>query len=327
MKQICSFLFALLLSIPVFSQDKLVSPIQSGAYIPGIMNIRDYENPHEGNLWVLDNDFIFANSKAFNDKHGTYVNEIDLGETIGKVPIDTNVDAFFNRLSIKYITNPIDFLGGAKMLFSTTPMYVSNNIFLRVGNSLTEDLTYSESGGGFGDLAVIPFNLLYSFNEIWDFSIGYSFVAPTGKFEVGADNNIGAGYWSHIVQAVGYYFPYRDKTLAIMISPSYEFHGLIKDTDVRPGDRFNVEYGASQYIAENFEVYLQGGHTMQITDDEGEDVYWDTSYYDRLNNFGVGVGYWPIPFKFYLNAKWYETYSNRQHFDADFFQLQLLYIL
>lgn len=323
MKQICSLLFAFFMSFTVFSQEKIVSPFQSGAYIPGIMNIRDYENPEQGNKWVIFDNNIFVISKGFNDINGKVVNEIDLGG-LGTVPLKTDIDAYFNLLSLNYITKSIGFLGGAKMLFSATPMYTNSNIFLRLGNSLSPDLTFDGSEGGLGDLTVIPFNLIYSFNKGFDFSLGYSFVAPTGKYETGADDNIGAGYWSHIAQAVGYFFPYRDRTLAIMVSPSYEFHGKIKDVDVTPGDRFNMEYGVSQYLSENFEVYLQGGHTMQVTRDRGEDVYWDASHFDRLNNFGVGVGYWPIPQKFYLNAKWYETYSNREHFDADFFQLQLL---
>lgn len=327
MKKYSCFLFILLLAASLYSQEKLVSPFQSGAYVPGIMNIRAYENPTEGNFLMIFDDNVFAFSKGFNDRHGNFVNEVELGGDYGIVPLDTDVNSYMNFFSINYISNPVDFLGGAKIQVAVKPNFTYSNLFFKLGISLTDELEFSKSVGGFGDLTVMPFNLMYSFSESFDFSIGYSFVAPTGRYQTGAGNNIGNGYWSHIVQAVGYVFLDDDKSLVLMVSPSGEFHGKIKDADVTPGDRFNIEYGASQYLSENFEVFLQGGHTMQVSGDEGEDVHWDTSYYDRLNNFGVGVGYWPIPLKFYLNAKWYETYSNRQHFDADFFQLQLLYIL
>lgn len=74
---------------------------------------------------------------------------------------------------------------------------------------------------------------------------------------------------------------------------SYEWHVNLKDVDVKPGSRFILEYGISQYLFERLEIRLQGGHAWQSGEDSGSDVYWDTSVKDPisiLDGGGVGKG-------------------------------------
>ena len=69
----------------------------------------------------------------------------------------------------------------------------------------------------------------------------YSFYAPTGRYETGADDNIGLGFWTHQFQGFGYYFPIEHQATAIMAGLTYEVNGQIEDVDVTPGSRFSLD--------------------------------------------------------------------------------------
>lgn len=304
--------------------DPLVSPIQSGAYLPGVMGVRDYANPGQGGLFVLDYN-IFVDADTYYDRNGNKVNSIDFIPQLGPIPIDIDISSYINSFTLTYASPKLSFLGDAQYLFIVAPNYVTANVRVGLGD-LFNGQTVDGGASGFGDLTVAPLKLSWG-SETFDFTGGYMFVAPTGKYNTGADDNIGIGYWSHVLQAAAYYFPLPQKTTAILVMPSYEFHGKLKDADVKPGSRFFLEYGISQYLSERLEVNLQGGHAWQIGEDSGSDVYWDTSVKDQMSTLSGGLGYWLIPDTFYANAKYGTTYNNKQQFKINTFQIQLLLIL
>ncbi len=47
----------------------IVSPIQTGAYIPGLMNPRDYTNPGTSGLIAMDYN-VFYSTKDYYDRNG-----------------------------------------------------------------------------------------------------------------------------------------------------------------------------------------------------------------------------------------------------------------
>ncbi len=301
--------------------DPLVSPIQSGSYLPGIMGVRDNVNPGTDGLSVLDYN-IFLSADSFYDRNGDKKNSLDLFPELGTVPIDIDISGYINTLMFFYASPKLEFLGNAQYLFFAVPNFTTANTRVGLGQ-LTNGETIDGGSSGFGDLNIAPLMLSWG-SETFDLTTGYSFVAPTGKYNTGADDNIGIGYWSHVIQAAAYYYPLPQKATAIMVMPSYEFHGKLKDADVKPGSRFILEYGISQYVSERFEVTIQGGHAWQSGEDSGSDVYWDTGVKDQMSTFGGGVGYWLKPGVFYANAKYSTTYNNKQHFKTDIFQIQLL---
>ena len=152
------------------------------------------------------------------------------------------------------------------------------------------------------------------------------FIAPTGRYDSDSKDNIGVGYWSHSFQAAAYYY-LADKSTAFMISPLYEFHSDIIDAKVKPGPRFGIDYGISQYFTEKLELTLQGGHVSQIGKDEGEDVYWNKTFRDQLSTIGLGVGYWFSLDRFYSNLKWTKSFATKQNFITDAIELQLIYTI
>ncbi len=323
MKRILNLLLCLLITAYISAQEQpQASPVLSGAYLPGIMGVRDYANPGTDGLFVIDYN-IFLSANTYYDRNGNKSNSLDLIPELGvSIPIDVDISGYINSLMLTYASPKLEFLGNAQYLFIAAPNFTTANLSVGLGQ-LTNGNTIDGGASGFGDLTIAPLMLSWG-SEKFDLTTGYLFVAPTGKYETGADDNVGLGYWSHIVQAAAYYYPQPEKSTAIMVMPSYEWHGNIKDADVKPGSRFILEYGISQYFSERLEITLQGGHAWQSGEDSGSGVYWDTRIKDQMSIFGGGIGYWLKPNVFYTNAKYSTTYNNKQHFKADVFQIELL---
>lgn len=317
-------LLAMCLAQLTFSQGspEVVSFAQSGAYLPGILGVRDYANPGQSGLFLIDYN-LFLNSDTYVDRNGDKTNTIQ-GPLGNEISLDINVGGYINSLMFVYASPKIPALGNAQYLFITAPAYNTVNTRVALGE-LLNDRTIEGGVSGFGDLAVAPLMLSWQLDK-FDVTGGYLFYAPTGRYKTGASDNLGIGHWSHILQVASYYYPVADKSTALMVMPTYEFHSSLKDADVKPGSRLGLEYGISQYFSERLEVSLQGGHIWQAGEDAGSDVYWDTSVKDRMSVFGAGVGYWLVPGALYSNFKYATTYGLRQHFKANTFQLQLLWI-
>lgn len=301
--------------------EKIVSPAQSGGYLPGIMGVRDYANPGQDGLFIIDYN-IFVNANSYYDRNGNKVNTIEapLGNTI---PLDIDISGYINSLMLIYASPKLPFLGNAQYLFIAAPNYASARSTVGLGE-LLNGTTVKGGASGFGDLVIAPLMLSWSLDK-FDVTGGYLFYAPTGRYENGANDNIGLGHWSHVIQMASYYYPKPDKATAFMFMPSYEFHGHLKDANVRPGSRFIMEYGISQYLSEKLEVTLQGGHAWQMGEDSGNDVYWDTSVKDQMNVFGLGIGYFLLS-NLYANAKYTGSYGLKQNFKTNMFQLQIMFV-
>lgn len=292
----------------------IASPIQIGAYLPGLINPRDYTNLGTSGLIALDYN-VFFSSDQYYDRNGNKTENLDL-----------DLSGYLNILAVAYVSPEISFLGNARYIGFISPYYATSDY--KVGLNELEDpaLNLNGSVSGFGDLGIAPLFLTWSLGkDKFDVTTGYMFTAPTGKYETGADDNIGLGYWAHAFQLFTYYY-LMQKATALYLGNTFELHGKTKDVDVRPGSRYTIEYGISQYLSESFEVTLQGGNTWQVGEDSGDDVYWDSSFKDRKSTIGVGLGYWPVKEKLYANLKWWTNYGMRQHFKVNSFQLQLIYI-
>ena len=301
-----------------------VSPYQSGAYLPGIAGVRDFSYPEFEGITIVDYNLgLWANKLTDHNGNTLKINQVIPGFEDSEITV--NVSGYINSLMMSYTSKPIKFLGNARYMGWVNPSFLTVNV--RVKNFFEENSNIVVKAGdsGFGDLNVAPLYLSWQ-RKKFDFTAGYLFCAPTGQYDSDANDNIGVGYWSHTFQAAAYYY-LAEKSTAFMISPAYEIHSEIRDTNVKPGARFALEYGISQYFTERLEVTLQGGHVFQITEDKGEDVYWNRSYKDQLSSAGIGLGFWAVPNRFYGNLKWSTTYATKQNFIANALELQLIYTI
>jgi hypothetical protein len=304
-----------------------ISPYQSGVYYPGLVSLRDLAAPPPG-LILLDYNY-WMSSNGYFDKDG----EEFSGGTINLPPPNDPINIDINPELSGYINVPVLFYAsrfrifGARYMASIAPIYMNLDykVFAAIGN---ESSNISGSVSGWGDLTLMPLGLSWPFDKKMDLSFMYTLYAPTGRFELGADDNLGQGFWTHQFQLPAYFYAMEQAT-ALAIIPTFEFNGKIKDSEARAGNRFSLEYGISQYFTEWLEVELVNGHNWQISDDSGSDAWWTGTRFDshdRKNTFGVGVGVWTLKGMLNLRAKYIVDYGVRQRFRDNFVSLSLLFI-
>lgn len=130
--------------------------------------------------------------------------------------------------------------GSADALLGSARFAATATIILS-RNSMTSDVEGSLGGGsGLGDLFIQPAILGWTKGQ-YDFRIAYGIVAPTGRFEAGANDNVGAGYWTHALSSgvTGYFSEDRSNSLSAFAM--YELHEKQETTDIRPGDTLTID--------------------------------------------------------------------------------------
>ena len=159
----------------------------------------------------------------------------------------------------------IGILGGALFSASAT-LPVANN-------SLTSDIQGTISGGGgFADSFYQPLILGWRKKRA-DIRAVYGFLAPTGKFDAGRNDNVGSGYWTSVVSAGETFYLNKNRTTTLSAFQMYEFHGTQQGTMIHPGQTFNLDYSLAQAFPLPGDVRLQlglvGYSQRQTTDKRG----------------------------------------------------------
>jgi hypothetical protein len=308
---------AALISSSAFAQ--AASPVQSGHYTPVMMNVRDLAHPPPGLFLVWYN--TFTSSSSFIDKDGnefSSINLSDINPALPDVSVNLELNAYAGAPTI-FWASPFHILGGARYMGGISPSYVNADVSILteragLGNPDTSIVNRQSDGvSGFGDLFVTPLGLSWMW-EKWDVTAMYSFYAPTGKYETGNPENIGLGFWTHQFLSRAYYYPRPDRATAVMLGFTYELNSKIKDVDVTPGNRLTLEWGLSQYLSERFELAIQGGHNWQVSDDSGDDVYWNPAIHDRKSTLAFGATYWALPAQLAITGKYGFDFAVKQRF-------------
>lgn len=95
---------------------------------------------------------------------------------------------------------------------------------------------------GLADLYIQPVNLGWHTDRA-DFTAGLGFFAPTGSYEVGADDNIGLGMWSFEVFGGTTLFLDSARSWHLSAMAAWETHTKKENTDLRVGDLLTLEGG------------------------------------------------------------------------------------
>ena len=311
-----------------FSQ--VVSPVQGGHYSPWVKNVRDMATPPPG-LFVLWYN-VYATSDSYFDRAGNEFNSIRLDQihpALPNISVDMNLNAFATIPTIFWASS-FKILGGARYMAGISPGYTSADVSIvteRGGIILDTTYTRAIEGkvSGFTDLFVAPVGLSWELDKV-DFTFLYGFYAPTGKYETGSTDNMGLGFWTHQFQGYTYFYPAAEKSTALMLGLTYELNATIKDADVAPGNRVSLEWGLSQYLSERFELGVMGGHNWQVSNDSGDDVYWDPGFHDRKSNLIFNAAYWVWKEHLLLSFKYGFDYGLRQRFKNNNMMLNLVFV-
>ena len=130
-------------------------------------------------------------------------------------------------------------------------------------------------GGGLGDLFIQPVILGWTKGQ-YDWRAAYGIVAPTGRFEAGADDNVGAGYWTHALSSGLTFYPSAERSDSLSVFAMYELHGRQETTDIRPGDTLTLDASWMHVMARRADFTVQVGAAgyaqWQTTDKRGPGV-------------------------------------------------------
>lgn len=210
-----------------------------------------------------------------------------------------------------------ELLGGAKFSMSAT-LPLANN-------SLSSDDTGPISGGqGFADSYYQPFILGWNKERVAVRAV-YGFLAPTGRFKVNAQDNVGSGYWTHAISSGQTVWLTQDKRTAVSAFQMYEFHTTQKGTQIKPGDTLDLDYSLTHLIPLRNEVSLQiglvGYNQWQTTDKTGPAITpAQAAAHYRVNALGFAANL-NMPARVNVGFKYFKEFLNRSTFQGHSFQV------
>jgi hypothetical protein len=202
-------------------------------------------------------------------------------------------------------------LGGARLSMAAT--------LLVSGNSLQSDTSGAISnGGGFGDLYLQP--VIVGWKKLRaDVRAAYGILAPTGRFEATANNNVGSGYWTHAPSIGATIYLSASKSTALSALHLYEVHTTQDGTGIHPGQTANVDYSVTHTLpigtGMQMQIGLVGYGQWQTTDKTGPTLTPEQSA-ERygVNALGVGSTLAMTQRRATLSVKYFREFAARSTF-------------
>ena len=204
-------------------------------------------------------------------------------------------------------------LGGARFSMAAT-LLVSTN-------SLTSDTEGPlSSGGGFADSYYQPFILGWK-KERAEVRLAYGILAPTGKFNADAIDNVGSGYWTHAPSIGITVYLTESKAAALSAFHMYEFHTTQEGTDIHPGQTANLDYSLTRTIPLQSTMQLQigliGYGQWQTTDKSGPAISAaQAAAHYRVNALGFASNLMLAERRVSLTLKYLKEFSSRSTFQG-----------
>ena len=206
-----------------------------------------------------------------------------------------------------------EMLGGAKFSMSAT--------LPAANNSLTSDISGPISGGaGFADSYYQPFILGWNKERVSIRAV-YGFLAPTGSFKVGANDNVGSGYWTHAFSSGQTFYLDSNKATAVSVFQMYELHTSQKGTAIHPGQNLDLDYSVTHSISlaadSRLQLGLVGYNQWQLTDKTGPSITPQQAAAHYLVNAVGGAANVVLPkWKLTAGFKYFKEFGNRSTFEG-----------
>jgi hypothetical protein len=201
----------------------------------------------------------------------------------------------------------IAMLGGARFSSAVTVPIANNSLSSSAQGAIS-------GGGGLGDLYFQPVILGWR-TEHADIRGIFGFLAPTGKFNASATDNVGNGYWTPVIAAGETFYLSEDKATTLSAFEMYEFHSTQSGTHIHPGETFDLDYSlmrAFPFPDSRLQVGLIGYGAWQTTAKTGPQI---TSAQEaqryRVNALGVGLNFALAARKVTLSFKYFDEFSNQ----------------
>ena len=289
--------------------------------LPGMVFLDDWflPPPEQGQFFYAQYSAYYG-TDTFRDPDGNKVGQIQIEGPAGQPrTVDLSLDVDNWTIAPVLMWAPDWNVLGAR--YGVLAMLPVGNPTIAAGlqTEIGRGVEIEDSSWGLGDLFFQPIWLEWSRNRV-DLSAGYGFYAPTGRYEQGATDNTGFGFWAHQLQSALRYRP--NDTVAAVVSLSGEINQNKEDADIVPGSHLTMTWGARKHF---FDDWLQFGvvgyDTWQVSNDSGSDVTRKDK--DQVHGFGFQTG---IP-RLGLAVKYMHEFNARDRFEGDvvsiFFALPL----
>lgn len=286
----------LLAAIPAQAQNRGVYPLGMSAVNSGI-------TPEPG--FAYSNQLLFYSRNEAKDDNGN------------TLPVSGNNYVLMDMNTVTWASAKT-FLGGARYSASATLPFAKND--------LTSDIQGNISGGsGFADSYYLPLILGWSWDRVAVKAM-YGFLAPTGRFDANANDNVGSGYWTHTLSSGQTYYLTKDKFLIFSAFEMYEFHTTQQGTGIHPGDTFDLDYSLMRTVlnktAFRLQIGLAGYEARQLTAKTGPGItsaMSDERY--AVNAIGVAVNLTFPKQRTNVTLRFFDEFADRATFQGYSFQV------
>jgi hypothetical protein len=284
---------------------------QKGQWVPGQYGLNAGVIPEPGITYA--NLALNYSSSQLNNSNGNPVSAVS-----GNYGFWVDENIFY------YVPNH-KFLGGYFMPYFLLN-YASGEL---VANITGTNLGTGGGGSGFADMYVQPINMGWHFGKRVDFVAGYAFTAPTGRYNAGATDNVGSGYWGNNITSGTTLYITKNKATTANLTTDWEIHGQKnvasvpagQTSKITPGEAFTMEWGVGQVLplkknlSQLAQVGVVGYDQWQVSSNGGNylvagiPVPASTFPYYSVHAIGVQANY-ILPAKNLVGFfKYYDEYS------------------
>jgi hypothetical protein len=208
-----------------------------GHYVPGFTGLQNGSQGPPAVTVILPIFFYTTDTLKNSD-----------GETLGSHP---RINSSFIGPGLVYVTN-VKLLGGNLGGQILPVAFIKARI---EGPSLDVPGSFN-----FSDIYVQPFQLGWERPRA-DFVTGWGVFMPTGKWELGGDDNGGLGMWSNDFQAGTTVRLDNRRAWTASVLGTYEIHSKKKDVDLKAGNILTLEGG----LGRSFYAKVDGTPLPRIT--------------------------------------------------------------
>jgi hypothetical protein len=199
-------------------------------------------------------------------------------------------------------------LGNARFSLAATIPIANNSLSSSTQGAIS-------AGGGLGDVYLQP-AILGWHQDIVDIRAIVGVLAPTGKFNAGAKDNVGNGYWTPVIASGQTFYMSQDKATTISAFEMYEFHTTQSGTGIRPGETFDLDYSVMRAFPIMTESRLQVGvvgyGAWQTTAKTGPGITpIEEAQRYRVNAVGVGMNLLLPVQRVTLSLRYFDEFSNQ----------------
>jgi hypothetical protein len=299
LKRDCIRIVAIVCALMIAKESRAQS---RGVYPLGMSATNSGVTPEPG--FTYSNQLLFYSRDEAKDQNGN------------TLPITGSNSVLMDMNSLIWVGTR-ELLGGARYsAFATLPV---------AKNDLTSDIHGNISGGsGFADSYYVPFVLGWNKQRV-AIRVLYGFLAPTGRFAAGANDNVGSGYWTNALSS-GQTFYSTNKSWAFSAYEMYEFHTVQEGTETHPGQTFDLDYSLTRAFTftkvPTLQIGLAGYEQRQTTATTGPAISPEgTIERYEVNAFGFASNLTFPKRRTNLGVKFFEEFANRSTFQG--FSLQV----